>query len=409
MKLHRNKRYFFLLLIYPFLSIHGYAQSISDSLTFQNIIDVVIKNNPVLKQAEDKVAGSQWKEQLTKSTYLPNIYASANASRLYPIPAFDFSLPNPQTGEMVSTHFQMLPDVSMDYALEINQMVYDFGKTKHNLGMQETFTEMGVLNVEQLKQKLVLTAAGYFFSLLYLQSAIVIKKDEVSTLNQHLEFIEKKQLTGSATQYEVLSTKVRISNQETQLADLQTSCDVLVSHLNSLMGIAYTSFSAKNSMIYEKPTPDIDTLFDYALTHRYEMLLAVKNKSIAVWNYKVEQSKDNPSLSFFGRTGFKNGYLSEINVLKYNYIAGLNLKIPIFNGNRSYINKQIANLGIEDSRYEIENLQHEISDDIKENLASLELSAKKIEQFSVQIEQAAEAYNHAKTNYEAGVITNLDL
>jgi outer membrane protein len=409
MKGHLYKRHSILILLTLFSLLKGNSQSIYDTLTFQSVVDAIINNNPAIKQAENKTSSSLWKEQLTKTSYYPYVYAAASAGKLYPLSAFDFSLPNPQTGEMISNHFQMVPDYTMDFGLKLNQMIYDFGKTQNNLGFQKTITDIDELNTDQLKQRLALTAAEYFYRLLFVQSAIEIKSDEIKTLKQHLEFIQNMQRTGSATQYEVLSTQVRISANETQLSDLQTSIEVLLSHLCRLMGKTYSVFAVKNEIINETLSMAIDTFYNYALTHRYEMLIAEKGKSVAEWNYKIERSRNNPSLSFFGATGFKNGYIPDINVSKFNYNAVLNLNFPIFDGNRERINKQIASLGISDTEYEIESLHDEICDELKENYASLELDATKIMQFKIQLEQATEAYNHAKTNYKAGVITNLDV
>jgi outer membrane protein len=409
MKLWMNKKLLIILYSGLLLCMQGHSQSVVDSLTFEDVMRTVLKNNPVLKQAENKIISSEWKEQLAKTSYLPTINVSASLNRLYPNPPLDLTFPNPQTGEMVTTHLQMYPDFGMDYKVEMSQMIFDFGKTHSNLGTQQTQTEISRLGEEQLKQRLALTVVEYFYNLLFVQYAISIRNEEVNTLNQHLEIVKDKQLTGSATQYEVLSTQVRISTMETQLEDLLTSNEILVSHLNSLMGNEYPSFAVKNDLIFENPSESMDSLYNFALSHRYDILLAVKNKSLAEWNYRIEQSRINPSLSFYGATGIKNGYVSDINAMKYNYIAGVSLKVPIFDGNRHHINKQIAGIGIEDSKAEIENLNYRISDEVKEKKVSLELSGKKIEQFSVQLEQASEAYNHAKTNYEAGVITNLDL
>jgi outer membrane protein len=409
MKYQLNKKYTIPVLSLLLLSGQLRAQEIRDTLTLGTIVETIIKNNPAVKQAENKISGSLWKEQLAKTTYLPNVYASAGVGRLYPLSAFDFTLPNIETGEMVTTHIQMVPDFTMDFGLKLNQMVYDFGKEHNYLGLQQTATGVTLLGVEELKQKLALVAAGYFYGFLYFQSAIDIKNDEINTLKQHLDFVEKRQRTGSATQYEVLSTQVRISSSETQLADLQASEQVLLSHLNRLMGQSYKDFSVKSEDVKAVLPLVLDSIYDFALTHRYEMLIAEKNKSAAEWNYKIEQSKTNPTLSFIGGTGFKNGYIPEINKLKFNYIAGLNLNVPIFDGNRKNISRQIASLGINDSELEIENLHQVINDELRENLASLDLARKKIDQFTIQLEQANKAYDHAKTNYEAGVITNLDL
>jgi outer membrane protein len=399
MKLQLNKKIVVITIITTFLFPVINAQTSSDSLTYNAVMEAVVRKNPLIKQAEEKVNNSQWKEKLTKSTYLPNISADANVTRLYPVPAFDFN----------SMHIQMVPDVSMDYGIKVSQTIYDFGKTNDNLGLQQTNTEINRLNVDQLKQRITLTSAGYFFSLIYIQSAVSIKTDELKILKQHLEYVDNKQRTGSATQYEILSTKVRISTTESQLTDLQTSREVLLSHLCNLMDTSNAKFAIKNNMMSDKLLAAEDSFYNFALNHRDDALLIDKKASMAEWNYKIAQSQSNPSLIFIGSIGYKNGYLPEVNSLKYNYLAGLSLNVPLFDGNRKHINKQIACSGIADVKYEKENLHNVINDEVKENYVSLKMAEQKINQFKMQLEQATEAYNHAQINFKAGAITNLDL
>jgi outer membrane protein len=159
----------------------------------------------------------------------------------------------------------------------------------------------------------------------------------------------------------------------------------------------------------EEPEAVADTFYTYALTHRYEMLLAEKNERVADWNYKIALSRNNPTLSLLGGAGFKNGYISDINSLKFNYNVGLSLNVPLFDSNRKHISKQIANSSVTDSKFETESVRNKISDEVTENYEALQLAVKKIDQFTSQLEWAKEAYEHAETNYNAGVITNLDL
>jgi outer membrane protein TolC len=399
MKIHLNKKIVVSILVALVLKTISNAQITSDSLSYKKAIEMVVLHNPLIKQAEEKSNGSVWKEKLATSAYLPNVSAAASVTKLYPMQEFDFG----------TMHIQMVPDFSMDYGVKVNQLIYDFGKTNDNQGLTKTNSEINRLNIEQLKQQLAMSATGNFFTLVYIQSAIDIKSDEIKTLKQHLQFVENKQRTGSATQYEILSTKVRISVNETQLTDLQTSLQVQLSHLNKLMDTTNFTFVVKDDLLVDKPMATADSLFNFAFTHRDEALLVEKKASIAEWNYKLAGSQYKPSLMFIGSTGFKNGYLPEVNKLQYNYLAGLSLNIPIFDGNRKHINQQIAGSGIAEVNFEKENIRNTISDEVKENYVSLQLAEQKIKQFTVQLEQANEAYEHAQANFKVGAITNLDL
>lgn len=90
--------------------------------------------------------------------------------------------------------------------------------------------------MEQVKQTLSQQVIANYFSLTYLQEAIKIKDEQLGTLNEHLQYIQNKQATGSATQYEILTTQVRISAIENQRTDLETARKVMVCQLNSLLG-----------------------------------------------------------------------------------------------------------------------------------------------------------------------------
>jgi len=381
----------------------------ADSADFNTIVQKILDNNPLFKQQTEKINNARLKEQLIKTSYKPYVYSSAAVSKLYPVPAFDLSFPDPQSGDLVSMHIQMAPDVSMDYSIKLNQLIYDFGKTGNSLSLQQTYTDISEIGTGQLKDRLIVAAAGYFYNLYYVQTAIQIKSDLIEALKQHLLVIEKKHATGSATQYEILATRVRISATETQLSDIESSRQILIAHLNFLMGTTDSSLLVKNALNTEKPVVLTDTVFYYANTHRREMQIARKNVNAAEWSMKVAMSGTNPSLSFFGSTGFKNGYLSDVNGLKFNYLAGLNLNVPLFDSQRKKVNKEIAASSLVDSKFAAENVSNQIRDEVTENYASMEVAYKKIDQYAIQLQLARDAYNHAQANYAAGAITNLDL
>ncbi len=91
------------------------------------------------------------------------------------------------------------------------------------------------LNADQTKQQLSLAVMGNYYTICFLQEAIQIKAEQLNTLNEHLQFIQKKEATGSATQYDILTTKVRMSVIENQKTDLQTGLQIQISQLNSFL------------------------------------------------------------------------------------------------------------------------------------------------------------------------------
>jgi len=112
--------------------------------------------------------------------------------------------------------FNLYPVDNYSASLNIAENIYDFGKTAKNIDYAIEIKNLSQLSVEQVKQKLASAVTLLYYTVVYLQEAIIINQEQIKTLNEHLDFIQKKEASGSATQYEILSTKVKISTVESQ-------------------------------------------------------------------------------------------------------------------------------------------------------------------------------------------------
>ena len=132
--------------------------------------------------------------------------------------------------------FSFIPNNNYSASVNYEQLVYDFGRTRQNIEFENENKAISEQTLEQVKQKLSLFAVNNFYTLVYLQAAIKIKDEQLAALNEHLAYVEKMMATGSATEYQVLSTKVKISTVESQKVDLIAALTAQQASLNSLLG-----------------------------------------------------------------------------------------------------------------------------------------------------------------------------
>jgi outer membrane protein TolC len=292
----------------------------------------------------------------------------------------------------------------------LNQTITDFGRTDKNIMLEQQGKELSNQSVEQVKQKLSQLAIGNYFALVYLQEAIKIKFEQLNTLNEHLRSVKKKQETGSATDYEVLTTQVRISTIENQLTDLKTAIHVQVSQLNSLLGQPETtSHQVKRALTLEGPALQYDSLMASAMKNRTEMKLAMEKAKLAQLRYSLTGAQNNPVVTAFLSGGIKNGYTPYLYDPKANFVTGIGIKVPIFDGKRKMYNLVQAQSAIQVSSQETEIARRAIVDEVVEAEANVEASQKKVDQSQLQLQQAVQAYSLAKVRFDSGVITNLEL
>jgi len=399
----RNKYFLYLLPIVGLFSIGtAYSQTITnDSLSLNVIIKEVVQNHPMVKKAMEDLNTSDAKIGIAQSGYLPNIDFSTAYSRMGPIS--QITLPDVGT-------FSLMPKDNYSATINVNQTIYDFGKTEKNVLLEKQGKELNRQSIEQVKQKLSQAVIGNYFTLIYLQEAIKIKDEQLSTLNEHLRFIQKKQETGSATQYEILTTQVRISSTENQKTDLETARQVQVCQLNTLLGKpANTPQRVKNELNTGQSDLQGDSLISSAMQNRDEMKLALEKAKLADMRYSITTSQNNPVFNGFLSGGIKNGYIPYMYDPKANFIAGVNLRIPLFDGKRKQYNLVQARSAIQANDQETEIARRSIVNEVVESEANLKASQKKVDQSELQLLQATQAYNLGKVRFESGVITNLEL
>jgi len=390
-----------LLFLVPMALVQG-QNTASDSLTLSGILSTVITNYPALKKAEKELMAADAKIDLTKTAYLPDVSFSTSYNRIGPVSSITLG----------NDKMKLYPEDMYNATFSVNQNLYDFGKTSKNLALDEKSKKLVQLTVDQAKQQVSMAVMGTFYTISFLQEAIQIKDDQLNTLNEHLQFVQKKAATGSATQYDIMTTKVRMSVIENQKTDLQTALQIQISQLNSYLGKPQSNpVLLKKDLQVQQMIPSVDSLCNVAFANRNELKMALQKESIAKSRLNVIKVQNNPSLNFVANGGFKNGYLNSSfeDVGKLNFAVGVGLKVPLFDANRSKYTKIQANAYFEENQQETELMRRSITNEIVESRANAEAALKKVKQSELQLQQALQAYNLAEVSYKAGAVTNLDL
>ncbi len=389
----------FIVMFFSIASIQIFAQA--DSVSLESLIKLVVTNYPSVNEGIENINSSDFKINLAKSNYLPDVALNGSYTRLGPVSEINF----PGLGL-----FQLYPANNYNASIDVRQNLYDFGKTSSKLDLAIQDKELAKLNVEQIKQKLSLITMNTFYNMLYLQEAIQIKEEQIKTLNDHLTFVQKKLATGSSTNYEVLATQVRITNAESQKTDLESAYSIQSSILNSLLNNPEgTVYNLKKEIITNNIEVDNNKDIENALHKRDEINIAKQKELISQLNYNLINKQDNPNLNLILSGGYKNGYIPDLNKLTANFVASLQFSFPLFDAFRTKNSLLIAQTSINSSKYETDIAKRNITNEVVESNINLKSSLKKIEQFNMQVKQAEQALNLAQVNFKSGAITNLDL
>jgi outer membrane protein len=390
-----------ILLINTLLFMNCYSQqSFKDSLTLEDAIRLTLINQPLIQQALEQVNAADAKIKEQNSFYYPKIDANLSYIRIGPIPTIEFG----------GFGFTLAPDNNYDMHISASQLVYDFGKRDAMLDLMKSYKLSSEDKINLIKNNLTYGTIRIFYTILFLKKSIDVKNEQINTLNKHLEITNKKVQSGSATDFDVLTTQVRVADAENQKIDIENELSKAEINLKSMLNLKpEQNLNLTGEFNVDSTVYDSSLMLNEALQERPEMKLARDAEKSALVSKQVASKEDLPALRVIANYGLKNGFEPNLDVLRGNWSAGINASVPIFNGNLRDAKEEEADANWKSSSANISALEKDISVEVGQAVADVKANLLKIKTSELQVKQAMQAVSRAEIKYRDGVITNLDL
>ncbi len=398
----RHLRVNILILLVLFLPLSAFPQtSEADSLSLEDAVRIVLAHNPALKEASDSVAVSLARVDESRTALKPNFAGSLSYTRIGPLEV----LAVPGLGT-----FELYPANNFDLHAGLRQLIYDGGRTKESVRLSTSEVATAEDHRDLMKRDLAFETAQLFDAILFLQESIRVENDHVRDLNDHIQISRKKLAIGTATELEVLNTQVRLVAAQNQIVDLENSMEKQELALRRLMGFeSVAPLKLRGEFTYREMALDPDALIKDAWQKRPEARALQNLIRTADLQVRVAGLRDRPSVSLNILGGTKNGYIPNVNTWKLDYVAAVQVDVPIFDGGLTRSLKAEAEAGLTAIKNRTRELDDLIRSEVLQAVSDVKASEEKLRSVEVDIEQAKKALEFARARYEAGTITNLDL
>ncbi len=371
-----------------------------DSLTVDQAVRIVLESHPAIDEARQGVAVSSARVASTRSALYPSVDATGLYSHLGPVPSLEFQ----------DRSITLYPSNNYNASVTLRQTVYDAGKREIEVDVARSVEGTVQENVELVRSELAYRTIGAFNAILFLQQNLEVQDQELQALNEHLVVTQEKVRSGAATDFEVLTTRVRIADVQSRRVDVASSLESRRIELRQLLGLGPGAPLGLLGEFEEGPPGlDVDSLVNLAMDQRPEVRMARGAEGTAQVRTRLASVGDKPSVSVNLTVGAKNGYIPHLNALKPNWVAGMSVDFPLFNGYRTRSQVEESQASLNQARANIQALERELVTQVRQAVASVQASEDKIRAAQMQVQQAEAALALANTRYEAGVITNLDV
>lgn len=390
------------------MSFPAFSQSAGgDSLTVDDAVRRVLSTNPSIEQAAHMVDASKARVDVSKSPFYPDAGVSLSYARLGPAQAFSF----PGFGSII-----LYPLNNYDEHVGASATIFDFDRRQRTV-------DAALAQVQNAQDRLNLTRQGLayqtiqtFYTILFLRQSIQVQDDEISTLNEHLAMTRKRVESGSATDFDALTTEVRVAAAQNQRIGLVNSLSTNEIALRKLLGAHGESPLKLVGQFAETPIAfKLDSLENAGLHDRIEMKAADDQIAAAQAQYRVASAIDNPSLNVSLVYGFKNGFEPNIYAWRGNFAAAVQVQMPLsgvvpfFGGYRSSKMEEEATATMKGADSYRTQVSQQIAADVQKAVTDLRTSLDRLQTADITVQQAESAVSMAKGRYAAGTVTNLDL
>lgn len=369
----------------------------------RKLTDAALTNFPKMHSLSELVHLSELKVDMSAAGYLPMV--SIDGSYIYLHPTSNVSIP---VGPGVVKSLQMNPGDNYSAMLNVVQPIVDF-KTPANIDRAKSDVAVSEATRESYRSQLAYQVAQLYYGIVFLNRNIAVQQLQLSLVKSTLNLIEAKFKNGDALTYDLVTTQVRYTTIENYITELQTQLSKQYTTLRMLTagnegeGIADSTFSDESYELVR------DSVLNLAFRQNHDVTIARDKVAYSELDVQAAKRGFYPSLNFVAAAGYKNGFAPTIFDIKFNYDYGLSLNVPIMPPSRPSIQTEMAQVGLESAKDELQYQKIVLSKDVSNALDDIRKSEKKLKSMDTLLQQARLAVELATERFKEGVITSVEL
>lgn len=362
----------------------------------KNLIGQSFGYFPKVKEIQNTVITAEEKVNLTQLNRFPELTGNAQYAFVEP------KIVLPLNGQ----NFQFAPVNNLSGSLNASYALFDFGRLHANVDRSKDDLQYAKHNVEYVKSQLAFQVATIYYNIVYLQKAISIQDSVLSFLNDNKVIIESQLKNGTALRIDLLNIQASIDNEENHKIDLKNALQKQINLLDYSTGSKQSSGKAFD---FDVTLTDAGNALGLAQTNNFDFLLAKDKIKQAESDLAIVKLADKPTVGVQAAAGIKNGYVPYVNDLRFNYMAGVSLSIPIYNGGKNKQQQKLQQNIIKQNQMAVETLSSTYKKDIEQALTDVASNLERIKNTAGQIESAKAAQILAMNRLKSGTATNLEI
>jgi outer membrane protein len=372
-------------------------------LTLDQAVALAIKQNPTAQIAALTAAQSEQDKNIARAELLPQASAriSDEAQKVNLQAQFGGKIPFPGFPKTLGPYqiFSAGPSVGAP--------VFDLTLWQRYRAAQNTMNASKANSLSTREQVILLVVSQYIGTLRAMAN-VQASQSRVELAQALYDQAADLQKEGVGTGIDTLRANVELQNEKQRLLEAENDRETLLFGLSRVLNLdPRQQLELGDSLsFFDTPQPEVESSIEAALAERQEWKALSSQVKAAEDQKKAAQYSRLPSVRFDGTFAYV-GTSGNTTLPTYTYEGSVNL--PLFTGGRIHSEIVSADLEIRKLEEQRADLRNQIALDVKTALLNLQSARNEVQVANLGVQLSKEEVEQARDRFKAGVANNIEV
>jgi TolC family type I secretion outer membrane protein len=367
-------------------------------LTLQEAVDTALRNHPTIRMGQATVEAAQQRVRQQVAGYLPTgayTYAYSRQARPLTSAVGGVDIGGTQQRRTVTQFFNF-----NSTNFQINQLLFDFGKTLNAIQSAVASTEASTADLETTKQEVIFNTKQAYYSVLSAQRLLTVAEETVQQNQKHLEEAQARFDVGVAPRFDVTRAQVQLSNAELARVEARNNVALGFETLRRAIGQTEPLHATLPDQLEHRPVSLADdAIIQEAYVRRPELESIRAQQRASSEQVAALKKEFLPSIS--GTAQYN--WTGREHPLQEGWMWGVTLTVPLFDSILTTSQLGEAQATLRNLQAQEDDLQQQVALEVRQGLLNLRRAEESIRVNEQTVIQARENLELAEGRYAAGV------
>jgi outer membrane protein len=384
----------------------GDTASAGTPITFEDAVQIALKKNITLAQAQNAVASDAASVRGAKMSFLPNLQLSTSGAQTY---GRNFS---ETTGNVLNHNTQ-----SLNAGISSSITLFNGMQNVATLHAAEKNKDASTLDLTRAKQTTVFTVASNYLSIITAQEQLKVQQQNLASLQAQEDQIRKMVDAGARAISDLYSQQASTAAARLAVVNAQHDLELgkvdLVQTLNLDPKVTYDFIApAINDSAAVKY--DLDSLTARAYAQRSDLAAENARVDASAQGVKAANAGWWPTVSL--SAGYNSAYSTATGLAFLNQLdqarggsISIGVSIPIFDRGQTSVAAQKAKVQESDAKLALDAQKQEVAVEVKRAYLNFQSAGEQLAAAQSQLTASDLAVKTSQQRYQAGAGTLVEL